>query len=337
MARRFTLIAILILGLVMLVGGITRLVAQDATQEATEMTQEELVARGEYIINIAGCIDCHTPLREEYNVPPDQLTPEQIQILALSRKEAIDTNRLLAGGNRFDLGPVGAVITRNLTPDKATGLGEWTDGEIEAAIRIGVSRDGTRLYPVMPYGNFFNMSRDDMKAVIAYLRSLPAVDNKIVPTGLTGEGVAPVLRGDIPETPPDGSDPVALGAYLVNTIMSCSDCHTPRDPETGAPILDMWLAGGQPFEGPWGIVYGGNITPDDKTGLGSWTDEQIARVLHEGVRIDGRRLIVMPWQFYAAATEEDTAAVIAYLRSLKPVENEVPAPSISDMLLQFVK
>ena len=309
--------------------------AQEATEEATaEMTDEEaLLERGHYLINIGGCISCHTPPKEEY-ADFASLSLEQAIDISLFALDTLDVeNRELAGGRAFDLGPMGVILSRNITPDVETGIGAWTDEEIEAAIRIGVSSDGYRLFPIMPYRNFYSLSEYDMDAIIAYLRSLPPVVNEVPRIGPSGEGIAPdlVLSDDVLSTAaPDSSDPVALGAYLVNTVMSCADCHTPIDETTGAPIFDQWLAGGQPWEGPWGIVYGGNITPHEVTGIGSWSDEDIARAVREGVRIDGRRLVLMPWEDYELTSDDDIAAIVAYLRSIPAVDNEIPAPAIEE-------
>lgn len=327
--KRSLMIALLfVIGLILIAG----------TLSAQEAADDALLARGAYVAEIGGCIACHTPYQAEYEDFAN-ITPEQLQTLGLFAYDTLDLERLGAGGRAFDLGPGGVVISKNLTPDEATGLGAWTDEEIEAAIRIGVSKDGRRLHPLMPYRNYFFMARDDMRALIAYLRSIPAVENEVPISGPSGEGIAPELVPDteLLETAPDGSDPVALGDYLVNAIMSCTDCHTPFDPETGAPLLDQFLAGGQPYEGPWGIVYGANITPHNETGLGLWSDEDIAKVFRLGVRIDGRRLVLMPWQDYMIITDEDLAAMIAYLRQIPAVDNEIPAPAITDLFLQYAE
>lgn len=312
--------------------------AQDA--DATEEAEADaLLARGAYLIYIAGCIDCHTPYKPEYE-DFSKLTPEQLQTLGLRALDAQDIeNRALAGGRPFDLGPAGVLFSANITSDEDTGIGSWSDLEIEIAIRIGVSPDGSRLHPLMPYVNFYNLSRYDMQAIIAYLRTVPAVENKVEHT-LTGDGIAPelVLSTELPEAAPDGSDPVELGRYLVTAVMSCTDCHTPLDPETGAPMMEQFLGGGQPYEGPWGIVYGANITPDEATGIGTWTPDDIVRVFREGVRIDGRRLVLMPWQTYQPVTDEDLSAIIAFLKEgLTPVSNEIPLPSINELFLQHVE
>lgn len=312
------------------------IIAQDEDVNEFGMTEEEMLERGEYLSHIAACVSCHTPQKEEYL--SEDLTPEQLKTIGLSFEDTQDTeNRLLAGGREFPLGPMGVLVSPNLTPDE-TGLGDWTDEEIEAAVRIGVNKDGRRLHPLMPYANFFNWAESDMQALIMYLRSIPPIENEVIQTGPSGEGFAPelVVNADaLPQTPPDGSDPVELGSYLVLSVMSCSDCHTPLDPETGMPQFELLLGGGQAYEGPWGIVYAGNITPHE-TGLAGWEVADYERVLREGIRIDGRRLVFMPWQDYAGATEDDMAAVIAFLQSLQPVDNEVPAPAIEDIFIEYV-
>lgn len=116
------------------------------------------------------------------------------------------------------------------------------------------------------------------------------------------------------------------GAYLAS-IMDCMGCHTPRTPE-GEPVPGMHLAGSQlGFDmGPLGIYWPPNLTPDP-TGLGDWTPEQMVTAIRTGQRPDGRSLApIMPWGAYSALTDEDAAALVAYLRSLPPVAHEVPAP-----------
>jgi mono/diheme cytochrome c family protein len=306
----------------------------DATEEATG-DSDPLLERGRYLAQIGACIDCHTPYKPEF-ADFSAITPEQLQQLGLYTLDTQDTETmLLAGGRPFDLGPAGVLFSRNITPDEETGIGLWTDQEIENAVRIGVRPDGSRLHPLMPYRNLYNLSREDMTALIAFLRSVPAIKSE-VPRTMTGDGIAPELvpNESLLETAPDGSDPVALGEYLVNVVMACSDCHTPLDPETGAPLMEQYLAGGQPYEGPWGIVYGANITPDETTGIGTWTAEDIERVFREGVRVDHRRLVLMPWQAYSAISDDDLAALITYLKEgVAPVTNEIPLPSIEELFL----
>lgn len=117
------------------------------------------------------------------------------------------------------------------------------------------------------------------------------------------------------------------GKYLV-TVAGCGDCHTPGH-FFGKPDPARLLAGSEVgFEIPGlGVFHGPNLTPDRETGLGSWTDEQIAAVMQTGVRPDGRGLApIMPWRAYASLSQADARAIVAYLRSLPAVSNKVPGP-----------
>ena len=290
--------------------------------------QDDVIAHGKYIATIAGCTSCHTPLKAEYQ-NPQTLTLEQIQTLAFNETQATDQSKLLAGGRAFDLGPAGMVFTRNITPDVETGVGAWTDEQITLAVKTGIDNEGKLLFPVMPYHVYNGMADADLEAVIAYLHSVNAVKNQVPVRTVSTEGMpSPPFQSGI--AAPDASDKAARGAYLVNSVMGCTDCHTPVDPATGAPLMDKYLGGRQPYEGPWGIVYGGNITPDDKTGIGTWSNDEIKRAITTGVRKDGRRLILMPWYAYSAMTPEDADAVVFYLKNdLPAVNNEVPVPSLN--------
>lgn len=291
--------------------------------------QAGTLEHGKYIATIAGCTDCHTPLKPEYE-DTTELSLEQLKVLAFNAAAASDGTRFLAGGRAFDLGPAGVLVTRNLTPDEQTGLGAWTDEQIKLAIKTGVDRGGMVLFPVMPYHVYNGMADSDLEAVVVYLRSVNAVANEVPARTISTEGF-PALPYQTGIAAPDASDKAARGAYLVNSVMGCTDCHTPVDLTTGAPQMDKYLAGRQPYEGPWGIVYGGNITPDDETGLGSWTEEEIKHAITTGVSRDGRRLILMPWYGYAALTSEDADAVAYYLKNvLPPVKNEIPTASLNE-------
>ena len=124
------------------------------------------IKRGAYLAtNVMGCVGCHSPLNEAHLPLPDQLG---------------------AGGRVFGHaeGLPGEIVSANLTPDPATGIGSWTDGELVRAIREGVSRDGHALFPIMPYPNYRELSDDDTEAIVAYLRSLPPVAKAVTPTKL---------------------------------------------------------------------------------------------------------------------------------------------------------
>lgn len=286
------------------------------------------VERGKYIATIAGCASCHSPYKAEFS-DPATLTLDQIRILAFNDLDATDQTRLMAGGRAFNFGPAGIVFSKNITPHAASGIGAWTDEQIRVAIKTGQTVSGEILFPVMPYHAYNSMADADVEAVIAYLRSVPAVENTVPASTVSREQLS-ALPDKTGIVAPDGSDKAARGAYLVNSVMACTDCHTPIDPSSGAPQMDKYLAGGQPYEGPWGIVYGGNITPDVETGLGSWSEAEIRRALISGLSRDGRRLILMPWYAYASLTDEDADAIAYYLKNgLEAIPNQTPASSLN--------
>lgn len=117
---------------------------------------------------------------------------------------------------------------------------------------------------------------------------------------------------------------VERGAYLA-AIAGCHDCHTPGF-FYGSPDMTRQLSGSElGWQGPWGVTYPLNLTPDPETGLGKWTDAQIVRALRTGVRPDGSVLRPpMPWQNFARLSDEDAAALVAYLRSIPPVKHQEP-------------
>jgi mono/diheme cytochrome c family protein len=267
------------------------------------------IDHGRYLANhVALCIDCHST--RDYS---KQTAP----VVAGTEGK---------GGEGFlrEQGFPGNYYAPNLTPDH---LGSWTDGEIYRAITTGVSRDGHALFPVMPYQNFAQMPPEDIKDVIAYLRSLPSIRHDVPASEpdfpmnfIINTLPAPSPGGQRPST----ADSIAYGRY-VTTFASCGECHTQRD-DRGNLVPGMDFAGGRAFPLPTGTVYSANITPA-KTGIGTWTrDAFIARFkAHANGNVpadvhDGEPNSVMPWPMYAGMSEQDLGAVYDYLHSLKPVE-----------------
>ncbi|MBL8062565.1 MAG: c-type cytochrome [Anaerolineales bacterium] len=295
---------------------------------SAEIQADDPIARGRYLASISGCTSCHTPDTSEYQ-NPQTLTLEQIQVIAFDGNQALDEAKFMAGGRAFDLGPAGVVYSRNITQDEETGIGAWSDEQIKIAIKTGLSANGEILFPVMPYHVYNGMADEDVNAIVAFLRTVRAIKNEVPQRTVITDGLAalPYQEG---VSLPDPVNSPALGAYLVNHVMGCTDCHTPVDPNTGAPLMEKYLAGRQPYEGPWGIVYGGNITPDEETGIGSWTNEEVKRSIITGIGRDGRRLILMPWYAYSSLTPQDADAVASFLKNdLPAVNNEIPAPSLN--------
>ena len=278
-----------------------------------EITPERL-ARGEYLANnVMLCMDCHSTRDWEIYAGPPKHGTEGI------------------GGERFDqaMNFPGKFISRNITP---AGIGDWTDGELYRAITSGVSRDGSPLFPVMPYLNYGKMDPEDIYSVMAYIRSLPAIESKPeasepdFPINFIMRTMPkPAVHSKLP--PPTAS--TEYGAYLVNAA-SCGECHTKQ--EKGEFVGEP-LAGGFEFKYPNGsVVRSMNITPHE-TGIGNWSREQFIErfKMHTDSGyvpppVDWSKSqfqTVMPWLMYAGMTESDLGAIYDYLRTVKPVENVV--------------
>ncbi|HYX19913.1 MAG TPA: c-type cytochrome, partial [Thermoanaerobaculia bacterium] len=239
------------------------------------------------------------------------------------------------GGYPFDarLGVPGLVQAQNITQDKETGLGDWTDGEILRALREGVDRKGVALFPMMPYEVFHEMSDEDARSVVVFLRTVPAVNHSIAPRRLDFPvnfliKFAPrPLTG--PVSAPDPKDTVAYGKYLA-TIAGCAGCHTPHD-DKGAPIRTAWFTGGWDMVGPWGRVVSANLTPDPDNYVGQASrDEFIGRFKsfetlggdNAPVAPPGKNT-VMPWSTFSGMTKEDLGAIYDYLKTLPPVKKKI--------------
>ncbi len=273
-----------------------------AAVEVVHADAQTAVERGKYLTEVLGtCGNCHTP----------------------KGPGAVDLpGKHLAGGRRFEA-PYGLTFGRNLTPDKETGLGNWTDGDIVRAIREGKGKDGKTLGPPMSFYLYRNISDNDIAAIVAYLRTVPPVRNE-VPASQYKIPPPPAYGPPVSAVPdPPKNDPIKYGEYLSGPISHCAHCHTPPGPG-GRPDMTKFFAGGFPFTEADGTVYSSNLTPDGDSGIGKWTDEQLARAIY-GVRPDGRALrFPMPWPYYAGKIQdEDMRAIIAYLRSLKPIANKV--------------
>ena len=163
----------------------------------------------------------------------------------------------------------GRVIVPNITPDRETGLGNWTDGEKIRAIREGISRDGRVLFPLMPYSKFRYMSDEDVQSLIAYLNTLPPVRNELAKTKINFPVSMFIRTAPLPVTgevkTPDHSNKMLYGEYLV-TLGSCETCHTQA--ERGEIDTSKRFAGGRRFGVGNLVVVSANITPDRQSGIG---------------------------------------------------------------------
>ena len=229
----------------------------------------------------------------------------------------------LGAGTRWADANLSWLVAPNITPDKETGAGNWSDDAFARAIREGIGHDGRALYPVMPYQNYRALPDEDLAAVIVYIRSIPAVRNQL-PGSQIPFPLSFLIKNlpqpiDAPVPAPDLSTPVLRGAYMAR-MGSCADCHTPT--EKGKPKAGLDLAGGLVFKLPTGVVASANITPD-ASGISYYDEALFVRALREG-KVGARTLnAAMPWWFYSHMTDEDLKSIFAYLKTVKPVKHRV--------------
>jgi mono/diheme cytochrome c family protein len=226
-------------------------------------------------------------------------------------------DRGLSGGMLFDEEPFKAYAS-NITPDRETGIGKWTDAQLIKAIREGIRPDGSLIGPPMPIMFYRGMSDDDVKAIVAYLRAQPPVRNAVPKSEYRIKlppNYGPAISKKVVAPSPKAT--LKYGAYLAGPLGHCMDCHTPW--VKGHPDMKRVGAGGNPFRGPWGVAVARNLTPHE-TGLKGWSDGEIARAIREGVRKDGSQLMPpMAFGWYKNISEGDMKALIGYLRSLRPL------------------
>jgi mono/diheme cytochrome c family protein len=256
---------------------------------------ETPLERGTYLMHsIVACGNCHTPKGPQGDVPGMEL----------------------AGGVVFQE-DVFTAVAPNITPDPETGIGKWTDAQIIAAIREGKRPDGTIIGPPMPIALYRDMADDDVKAILAYLRSVKPIANKVAKSqykiplppsyGPPVTSVAAVAR----------ADKVAYGKYLTGPLGHCVECHSTPGANGAPDFANHTGGGGMHFNGPWGVSYAPNITP---AALGKYSDDDIKKAITKGVRPDGSRLMPpMAYGYYANIVPADLDAIVAYLRTLKPL------------------
>lgn len=251
-----------------------------------------VIARGKHFVyGLAHCINCHSTANADSLINAGKEVP-------------------LSGGYVFDL-PVGTIYSRNITPDKETGIGNRTDGEIARVLRYGVHANGEAVFDFMP---FHNMSDEDLTAVISYLRSMPPVRNKVPESRLNIIGnvvkaymVKPVgPSGEVPvSVKPDTS--AAYGKYLVLSVGECAGCHTKRD--LSGAYLAPFLSGGSPMNG----LLPPNLTNHPSSRIYTWTQQQFIDRFHKGKLIPQSE---MPWNSFGRMNDNELKAIYNYLKSV---------------------
>lgn len=280
----------------------------DITVEITD----EKVSRGNYLANhVMLCMDCHaTRDWTLFSGPPKPGTEG-------------------AGGDIFDQdhGFPGRFIAPNITP---YALGGWTDGEIFRAITTGVNNKRQALFPLMPWHLYSQLSEEDIRAVIAYLRTLPPIENDPPPS--KADFPVNLILNTMPQKAnlqpiPPRNNIVTYGKYMI-TASGCIDCHTRHEK---GQFVGEFYAGGMEFKLPDGsVTRSANLTPHE-TGIGSWTKDQFVerfKAYSDSVFTPhpvqpGDFQTIMPWLMYAGMERYDLEAIYEYLQSLEPVENHV--------------
>ena len=272
--------------------------------------QADPVARGEYLVRAGGCYSCHSAPGGEP----------------------------LAGGRALAT-PFGIFYSPNITPDRETGIGRWSDADFVRALRKGVRPDGTNYFPVFPYPSFTGISVEDAAAIKAYLFSLPPVHAPDRPHDVSfpfswrflqsGWKLLFFRKGPFHPDPRAG-EAVNRGAYLVTALGHCGECHTPRN-AVGAMRPSRWLAGNP--DGPDDEAVP-NITPDRKTGIGDWSERDLLALLATGKKPD-ETSVTGPMKEVVAddtrfLTDQDRKAIVSYLKAQKPIENEIKSVEDDD-------
>jgi mono/diheme cytochrome c family protein len=267
----------------------------------------DLAAKGQYIFALAGGCACHTNPKGAPH----------------------------AGARAFPI-PFGTVYSTNITRDKETGLGGWSDRQIHDAMVKGIGHNGETLTPVMPYEAYSGMAVDDLKALVAYLRTLKPVRkmNLRPPAHVRffRPLVTPIwlkLFGRFYDSPAKApSSGIERGRYLVDHVSLCGDCHTPRN-MIGVPNRSLYLAGAGKKIGLLGNAVP-NITPDKETGIGDWKREDIAELLISGTKPDSDNVqglmeeVIQGTPFgYKDMKKEDALAIADYLKSIPAIKNKI--------------
>jgi mono/diheme cytochrome c family protein len=270
----------------------------------------KLVERGAYLAKATGCVVCHTALGPT----------------------GPDLEHAFAGGLEMP-DPAGTWRTPNITQDHGTGIGGWTDNQIAEAIREGVRPDGRGLFAIMPFMSYATMTDPDVKALVAFLRTIKPIKNLVAPNKdlKMMQGPPPNLSQlAAARTSSDAApDDPKHGGYMA-TLMLCAHCHWTPD-ATMKPSPDKMFSGGFPFTLPMmgtGTLYAANITSDPETGIGKWTEDQIFKTIKTMTKPDGK-MIQGPMLFlqsqWSQLDDKDLHAVAAFIKQLPAVKNKVAA------------
>jgi mono/diheme cytochrome c family protein len=288
--------------------GIALFVATSATAGESDPQEFTQIERGRYLAVLSDCVSCHT-------VP--------------------GSNRPFAGGRAIET-PFGNILAPNITPDPETGIGSWSDDAFDAAIRKGLRRNGSRLYPAMPYTAYTKMSREDVLAIRAYLNTVTPVRNAVDANALpfpfnirASMRVWNMLYFNQGDYKPDAKKPAEWnrGAFLVDGPGHCGACHTPKT-FLGGDKTDEYLRGS--FLQGWSAP---DITGDSRVGLGAWSAEDLVAYLksgHNRVSAATGPMAEVVTLSTEHMTDPDLRAIATYLKSLSGKQDHPQTVSKED-------
>jgi hypothetical protein len=273
------------------------------TDRQFERTPER-VARGRYLaVGLLGCEMCHS--KKDWN-----------------RHGAPNVEGMELAGQVLPVADLpGSIIAANLTSDRDTGGGNWSDDQYARAIREGIGHDDRAIFPIMPYSEYKHLCDEDLASVVVYIRSIPAVRNPLPPTQVKFP-VNYLVRGapepvTEPVPGPKATDPLTAGKYLAS--LGCG-CHR--------VVENLDFGGGLVLKGPWGEATSANITPDP-SGIGYYDEAKFIHAMRTGY-VGARKLnSIMPFGQFQNLTDDDLKAIFTYLRTVTPakhrVDNTLPA------------
>lgn len=286
--------------------------AQDAT------VSSELIQRGEYLARAGDCVACHTNG---------------------------SSGKTFAGGLAMAT-PIGTIYSTNITPDKKTGIGDYSFEDFDNAVRKGVAKNGSTLYPAMPYPSFALVKEEDMRAMYAYfMQGVAPVEQANresgIPWPLSMRWPLSIWRGIFAPAPADfvadaNVDPVIeRGRYLVEGLGHCGACHTPRSITMQEKALsnqdgDEYLAGSNaPIDG-W---VASSLRGEQRDGLGSWSEDELREFLKTGrndksIVFGGMSDVVEHSLQYLS--DDDITAIARYLKTLAPKGGQSQAVPVED-------
>ena len=273
--------------------------------DITASTDSMIIARGKSIVFGGGhCADCHSLSNSDSLFEAGQEVP-------------------LSGGKVFEL-PFGKIYTANISPDKETGIGKYTDKELARELRYGVKPDGTILYPFMPFNN---LTDEDLQAVVSFLRSQKPINHKVPDHDLNLMGnvfkaflIKPVGPNGTPAKKIERDSSAAYGQYLATVVANCYGCHTDRSPTGG--FIGEPFAGGMVMEEPGGTFITPNLTTDSSSRIFGWTEQNFINRFRLGRVLKGSP---MPWPSYKRMSDMELKAIYNFLKSLPAVKTGTKA------------